>query len=313
MLYVGIGGGCALLFMVGLAIIAAVSWAYVKNQGAATPAAKKTVQGTPAVAPKKGEPAKPGPNPAAPPEPLRAELFLNSRDDLAPALQNHYFDFLLLYPASWTSETKARQGEFFVDLRGRPSGSDLSAETFSVGFWARDRKRSDQAKMETEAKTLSDNFAKGMRNYQQLSLAPGKLGNLEGLELKFSAEHTDGKAFGGRVLFLSPQSDEQEAAPVVYLIATELAKDVHGANDVGLKGSLPLLVNTFRWGAEAARANAAMNKLPTRAEVLFSLLDLDGDKALSGLELLDGQLLRFDRDGDGRVSLQEFMAANPSQ
>jgi hypothetical protein len=247
-----------------------------------------------------------------PAKPLRVEFFSNS-PEVAGDLKAHFFDCLFAYPAAWTKGPNSGQGQTFIDLKLRPAGSDTSAETFALSYWSLPPGCSEEESIETLAKAVSASFQKSTRNFRAVSAKQIELNGADLYELKFAAENQTGRPLWGRVLFSRLQNNQQHDAPVIYMTATDLAPQVQGPDDVGVKGELAILLATLRWGDQVGKIEPILQQQSSRAGILFTLLDRDGDSSLTGPELLSGQLSRFDRNGDGQVSREEFEAANPGE
>lgn len=274
--------------------------------------AEKSYPENPEATPARVEPAQPVAATPAPAKPLRVEFFSNP-PDVTGDLKAHFFDCLFAYPATWTKSPTSGQGRTFIDLKLRPAGSDTSAETFALSYWSLIPGRSEGELIETLAKAVSASFQKGTRNFRETSAGPTKLNGADYYELKFAAENQSGRPLWGRVLFSKLQNKEQHDAPVIYMTATDLAPQVQSPDDVGATGDLALLLATLRWGDQVGKIEPILQQQSSRAGILFTLLDLNGDSSLTGSELLNGQLSRFDRNGDGSVSREEFEAANPAE
>ena len=53
----------------------------------------------------------------------------------------------------------------------------------------------------------------------------------------------------GRVIFVSPPNGGQNGATIL-LLATSLASELNSVDDIGEKGELPMLLQSFRFGKQ---------------------------------------------------------------
>jgi hypothetical protein len=319
LLYVGIAGGCLLLFIVLGAIGGTAAYFLLRKPAAKIPPPGPVVRPAEPGAPADGRPeiaSRPAPTPAPParPVPFQTQIFVNAREGLEKSLASHYIDCLFAYPAGWKMEEGVRKnGHGFMRVSRSATGGNGMTESFSIGAWSRDPKRRDQEVMQTMAQKLGAAFTKAMGEYKQISYGPTRSGLYEGMELKFSGRSNEGAPLWGRIIFLSRQTQGQQEAPMLTLLASGTSGAIRSADDVGVKGEMPVILNTLRWGGDVARAGQTFRKQPNGTAIVFSLLDLTEDGSLTGTELLNAELLRFDENGDRRVTLEEFSAGNPSK
>jgi hypothetical protein len=52
----------------------------------------------------------------------------------------------------------------------------------------------------------------------------------------------------GRVIFLPTGNEEQTAGATLIMLATSLAPELSGIEDVGQKGEMPVILDSFRFG-----------------------------------------------------------------
>ncbi|HVS80189.1 MAG TPA: hypothetical protein VHE60_00475, partial [Pyrinomonadaceae bacterium] len=87
--------------------------------------------------------------------------------------------------------------------------------------------------------------------YKKVSEGEIRIGSYDGYEFRFTS-HTKAAAeghedidFWGRVVLL-PGTGARKGATLV-MIASSASQDVHGVEDVGEKGELPIILNSFRF------------------------------------------------------------------
>jgi len=185
--------------------------------------------------------------------PADAVQFTNSKDRLDGKLAEHYVDFSFYYPKHWQKDPKAGvagASNFAKVERRLPP--DFTQENFAVGWYASaGSEEGDRAAFPGLAANLSSQFAKGFSEYRKVSEGSVKVGAYDGYEFRFESisrntEHGDIKIWG-RVIFLPPVNGGTSGVTLLML-ATSLADELKTVNDVGVKGELPMMLDSFRFG-----------------------------------------------------------------
>ncbi len=185
--------------------------------------------------------------------PADAVQFVNSKDRLDGKLAEHYVDFSFYYPQSWVKDKKAGvagASNFAKVERRLPP--DFTQENFAVGWYASaGSEEGDRAAFPGLAANLSAQFAKGFTEYKKVSEGPTKAGAYDGYEFRFESisrntERGDIKIWG-RVVFLPPV-DGGKNGVTLLMLATSLAQELKSVDDVGIKGDLPMMLESFRFG-----------------------------------------------------------------
>jgi hypothetical protein len=217
------------------------------------------------------EPAQPSPAPESTPKestspqtenvkvvppyvpPSDAVQFVNSKDKLDGKLADHYVDFSFYYPKSWQKDPKAGvAGAVNFAKVERRLPPDFTQENFAVGWYASaGSEDGDRAAFPGLAANLSSQFAKSFSEYRKVNEGPVKVGEYDGYEFRFESisrntEHGDIKIWG-RVIFLPPV-DGRKNGVTLLMLATSLAPELKTINDVGVKGELPMMLESFRFG-----------------------------------------------------------------
>ena len=84
-----------------------------------------------------------------------------------------------------------------------------------------------------------------------MSEGPVNVGVYDGYQFRFESfsrntEKGDIRIWG-RVIFLPPVNGGKNGVTLLML-ATSLATELNGVNDVGVKGQLPMMLESFRFG-----------------------------------------------------------------
>jgi hypothetical protein len=183
-----------------------------------------------------------------------ARTFINSREGLPRNLAENYLDFSFNYPASWelSPATGKDKASSFVKVE-RKLPDDFTIETFSVGYYSRDATTPAGAHgFAKMAGLIEAQLSKQMPEYQKLSEGRTTINRHDGYEFRFRAmarqtPHGD-VTIWGRVALLAESNPALGRGPVLFMIASSLAPGVQGIDDVGVKGELPVIVNSFKLG-----------------------------------------------------------------
>jgi hypothetical protein len=252
-------GLLALLFVLGVGGIAAayfVVWPILVKRTVSPP----EPQPEPSIdAPRRTEPtpalddrnATNEPPPYSPPS--NAVEFVNSKDNLDGKLAEHYTDFSFYYPRGWQKDPAAgRPGaRNFAQVERRLPPS-YTLENFAVGWYSSAGSAdADRTVFPRLAENLSSQFAKSIGDYRKVSEGQTKVGPYNGYEFRFEglSQQTDKGQFKiwGRAIFLSPV-DGSKNGVTLLMLATSLAPELKRVDDVGVKGELPMLLESFRFG-----------------------------------------------------------------
>lgn len=188
------------------------------------------------------------PPPYAPPP--NAEQFVNSKANLDGKLLEHYVDFSFYYPNTWQKDPEAGvagASNFAKVERRLPP--DFTQENFAVGWYS--ATGTSTALFSSLSENLSKQLSSGFPEYRKVSEGPTRVGVYDGYEFRFEAMSRD-TAKGdlkmwGRVVFLPPPSGGSTGVTLLML-TTSLAPELLSVDDVGVKGELPMLLESFRFG-----------------------------------------------------------------
>jgi hypothetical protein len=255
-------GILAVLFVLGIGVLGAAYWFVVRpmlenrktvvvDRNEPFPEATPLSETTPAEsASPKTETVKEVP-PYSPP--ADAVQFVNSKDQLDGKLADHYVDFSFYYPRRWQKDPTAgvRGATNFAKLQ-RQLAADAPQEIFAVGWYeSTGATETDQASYPKLVEQRSTQFAKEYPEYQKVSEGTTKAGPYDGYEFHFTAvyrntDRGDIKIWG-RVIFVPPV-DGSKRGVTLLMLASSLAPEVKDVDDVGVKGELPMMLESFRFG-----------------------------------------------------------------
>ena len=129
---------------------------------------------------------------------------------------------------------------------------EFTQENLAVGWYSSSGSlASDRAVFHTLAENLSAQFEKNFPEYHKVSEGETKAGFYEGYEFRFEAiSRNTAKGdlrIWGRTIFLPPSAG-QESGVVLLMLTTSLAPELKSVDDVGVKGELPMILESFRFG-----------------------------------------------------------------
>ncbi len=251
-------GILAVLFIMGIGAAGAAYWFVVRpmlaKRAAVIEPERPTETPTPRSTPRSGTPT-PKPVAEVPPysPPADAVEFVNAKDKLDGKLAEHYVDFSFYYPERWQKDPKAGvpgASNFAKVERRLPP--DFTQENFAVGWYSSaGSAEGDRATFPTLTRNLSDQFASNFTEYRKVSEGATKVGAYNGYEFRFeSISRNTAKGditIWGRVVFLPPIDGGKDGVTLLML-TTSLAPEVKSVKDVGVKGELPMMLESFRFG-----------------------------------------------------------------
>src|SRR6185503_13471778 len=249
-------GILAVLFVLGIGVVVAAFVVLSKlNKRAAEPVVATEPSRTNPSLPTTASPSevsKPAENEPEPyPPPAGSEQFVNSQANLDGKLLEHYVDFSFYYPGSWQKDPKAGvSGASNFAKVERRLPPDFTQENFAVGWFSSTGSfATDRALFHNLAESLSAQLATGFPEYRKVSEGETNTGAYPGYEFRFEAMSRDTPKgdikIWGRVIFVPP-TDGGKTGATLLMLATSLAPELHTVDDIGKKGELPMLLESFR-------------------------------------------------------------------
>ena len=197
-----------------------------------------------------------------PAQPLAAgtKTYRNQLDKLSKSHVEDFVPFAFSFPDSWTPDTTAGTDASpnvvkvsrNIDLDG---GLTFTQENFAVGSCQVPGSGELANQM---LQMLSQQFqtaiAKGFPEYQLNREGDMKFGDYVGFGFDFTSKlpHPNkGKVdCWGRVILFAPSTIHQDHGLSVIMLATSEAPELTGLADLGVKGQLPVIINSFKIGTE---------------------------------------------------------------
>jgi hypothetical protein len=196
----------------------------------------------------------PTPQPTPPPD---ATEFVNERANLDGKLAENYSDFSFYYPDSWVRDEKtgvAGASNFIRVERRLPP--DFTQENFTVSWYeSRGTFEADSADVFSKlVESSKSRFAKAYPEFKVLSEGETTVNGQKGYEFRFESVSRGTEkgdiTLWGRVIFLPPGVEGKKNGIQLLMLTTSLAPELASANDVGIKGELPVILNSFKMGSK---------------------------------------------------------------
>jgi hypothetical protein len=192
------------------------------------------------------------PSPAGPPP--NATQFVNTRRNLNSLLDEHYADFSFYYPRTWELDTKAggEGSSNFVKVERRLP-PDYTQENFAVGYYeSHGTVEADRPIFPSLVKSFDSKFTASFPEYRKISEGETRINSTSGYEFRFqsvSRETEKGDiTIWGRVVLLPPGKEGDKRGVTLLMLATSVAPELKSIEDVGVRGELPVILNSFKLG-----------------------------------------------------------------
>lgn len=185
-----------------------------------------------------------GPTPSPSPRP-NTTSYTNSSSQFTGKLAANYVDFSFDYPSDWERDPDAGKGTSpnFVKVEKMSADNTATVENFAVGWLS-----GPSAVMPQLAAQLSSQLSRQFPEYKKVSEGETRIGSYDGYEFRFTshAKLAEGEAdLWGRVILLPSDTGRKGAA--LIMLASSASPDIQGPEDVGEKGQLPIILNSFRF------------------------------------------------------------------
>jgi hypothetical protein len=193
--------------------------------------------------------------PSPQPPPPNSMQFVNSKANLDGKLAEKYSDFSFYYPNTWQRDPKsgvAGASNFVRVERRLPP--DFTQENFTVSWYdSQGTLEADQENVFPKlAKSLEDKLSKSYPEFKVLSEGGTTINALHGYEIRFQSVSRGTEkgdiTLWGWVVFLPPGKEGATNGLQLLMLTTSLAPELKSASDVGVKGELPMILNSFKMG-----------------------------------------------------------------
>ena len=197
--------------------------------------------------------------------------FVNSPDNArSMALRDAYVDFSFDYPARWSQTPQPIDGTAQNYVRvAAPMVNGYEPEAFLVGYASGTGNAArDRASLPAGTLALAGQFGASLQDYRIVSSGPGRVGGYESYGWRFtaSAPGVGGEPrvqiYGRGDLILPPGASR---GVTLVTMTTSRAGDVHSAAEVGERGALKAILDSFRVATSTAPPPAAVAPSPAPA------------------------------------------------
>jgi hypothetical protein len=194
------------------------------------------------------------PTPTAAQPPPNSTQFVNTRRNLNSLLTEHYADFSFYYPRSWELDTKAggEGSSNFVKVE-RKLPPDFTQENFAVGYYeSNGTVEADRPVYPSLVRSFDSKLSAAFPEYKKVSEGETKINAINGYEFRFQSVSRGTEkgdiTIWGRVVFLPPGTEGDKRGVTLLMLATSVAPELTSIDDVGVRGELPVILNTFKLG-----------------------------------------------------------------
>jgi hypothetical protein len=182
--------------------------------------------------------------------------FESSNEKLNGKLAEHYFDFSFYYPEKWKRDPKSGVSGAvnFVSV-DRSLPPDFTQESFAVGWYTSTGTFvGDLPSYPQRAEEYSNSLAKSIPEYKKVSEGPTKVNSMQGYEFRWEGlskgtDRGDLKLWG-RVIFLPTGTEGDTTGATLTMLTTSLAGELSSVKDVGERGEMPVILDSFRFGKQ---------------------------------------------------------------
>jgi hypothetical protein len=176
--------------------------------------------------------------------------YVNSREGRTGNQEKYYVGFSFDYPATWKLDPDPAPSYVRVE---RTTPADQTTENFSVGWiGAPGNATGDTQSLSKMVNQLADQIAPNFPGFEKASEGATTINSYDGYELRFQREEGQAGAgqlpYWGRIVVLLDEDDPTRGVALIML-ATSKAQGVESLDDVGVKGELRGILDSFRLGS----------------------------------------------------------------
>ncbi len=167
--------------------------------------------------------------------------YVNRKAAFSGERETEFIDFSFDYPSSWDREPLP--GVNFVKVEKRmPGGGTL--ESFAVGYF--NGTQDDRQQLVAQ---LHASHSKTVERLRKISEGDTVIGAYNGYEFRYTGQvgsPPNVVQIWGRTVLL--WDDSRSRGVVLVILATSQSKDVRDVWDLGVKGEIPVILNSFKLG-----------------------------------------------------------------
>lgn len=187
--------------------------------------------------------------------------FENSKTNLNGKLAENYVPFSLAYPQNWElNESAGKRGASnFLDISNRISNG-LPLEQLLVSWYeSKGTFAADRAAFPNLVKKLTAAYAKEIPAFRKIGEGETTLNGRAAYEVEFTGKVKDAQGKNveiyGRTIFVPTGKEDAKSGLLLTMLATNLSLVISNPDDVGEKGELKEILNTFEIDSPKPVAN----------------------------------------------------------
>lgn len=183
-------------------------------------------------------------------QPRREDLahYENTREGRTGNLAANYVDFSFDYPKTWTIKTDDPDNINFVTVERAVDGKTY--ENLNIGYFTpAPTEEQNQELYRQVLGQIEGQFSQQFRDFRKVSEGPAKVGQYNGHEALYDGwVEVEGQRVDVfiRAIFV-PSPDGQKGVSMM-MIGTSHNPELQNADDLGKKGELPVVLESFRFG-----------------------------------------------------------------
>ena len=187
-------------------------------------------------------------------QPPDTDFYQNNKQNLTGDLIANFVGFTLYYPKNWkVNGPQAGDNDVrgkFLDITNETADGRLKEQMLVSYYESRGTYQDDADKFPILVNETNQTLAKLLPDYKMVSQGETKInGDWRAYEIKFESEGIarSGQKLvvWGRRLYIPAARPGTKNGFEITMLATSLADGVTGVNDVGVKGELATILNTF--------------------------------------------------------------------
>lgn len=182
--------------------------------------------------------------------PPNTTQFVNSEDKLSGKIAEHFVPFSFYYPNSWELDSSVASGGTYFVRTERKLPPDFTQERLAVGWYeSNGTYDADKSRFPSLVEATSARLSK-LPGYEKVSEGPTKVNSMQAYEFSFKGLTKDTAkgdiTFWGRIIFLPPGVEGRKTGLQLTILTSSLAPELEGIDDIGVKGELPVVLESFR-------------------------------------------------------------------
>lgn len=173
--------------------------------------------------------------------------YVNTKEKLPVALQPNFVAFSFDYPKSFSVQPQSDVNFIKVE-KYATAGKGNTAENFAVGYaWFDPPSAQSDALYDKLLDDLGRQLAGSFHNYRELKRTPETVAGVASRAALFQADFNDPghTMIWGKTIVVHPPGKKNGVT--ILLLGTGLGRDVHSADDLGVKGESAEILRSFRF------------------------------------------------------------------